>query len=386
MEGALMRQRQAMIVNGNALRLGLFGANCSSGRTYATLPERWEASWENNLRLAQLADQIGIECMIPIARWKGYGGESNPNGSSFESIAWASGLLAVTRRISVFCTVHVPLHHPVAAAKQMATADHIGQGRLGVNIVCGWNEDEFQMFGISPREHDARYAQGEEWWSVVKRIWAGDGPFDYAGEYYQLRGVEGLPRPYGDEDPLVMNAGSSPAGRRFAVRHSDMHFDGVDTPEASIDRIAETKRLARERGRDIQVWTPVGVVCRPTQKAAHDYLQYVSDHVDRGAVGHLAEMHANDARTRTDPEGLRRRRGNSPIERRALARGAYCVIGDPDAVAREFARLQSAGLDGLALNFVDYLQELPYFAAEVLPRLARLGLRAAPARQSAVSP
>ena len=103
--------------------------------------------------------------MVPIARWKGYGGESNPNGSSFESIAWACGLLAATRRIHVFCTVHVPLHHPLVAAKQMATADHIGQGRLGVNIVCGWNEDEFQMFGVTKKEHDARYAQGEEWWT-----------------------------------------------------------------------------------------------------------------------------------------------------------------------------------------------------------------------------
>jgi Luciferase-like monooxygenase len=67
------------------------------------------------------------------------GGESNPNGSSFESITWACGLLAATQRINVFCTVHVPLHHPVAAAKQMATADHIGQGHLGVNVACGWN-------------------------------------------------------------------------------------------------------------------------------------------------------------------------------------------------------------------------------------------------------
>jgi dimethylsulfone monooxygenase len=95
-------------MNGNRLRLGLFGANCSSGRTYAVLPERWQASWENNLKLAQMADEIGIECMVPIARWKGYGGDSNPNGSSFESIAWACGLLAATRRLRVFCTVHVP--------------------------------------------------------------------------------------------------------------------------------------------------------------------------------------------------------------------------------------------------------------------------------------
>jgi alkanesulfonate monooxygenase SsuD/methylene tetrahydromethanopterin reductase-like flavin-dependent oxidoreductase (luciferase family) len=213
------------------------------------------------------------------------GGESNPNGSSFESIAWACGLLAATRRLQVFCTVHVPLHHPLVAAKQMATGDHIGRGRLGVNIVCGWNEDEFTMFGVTKKEHDARYDQGEEWWTIVKRIWAGETRFDYEGTYYRLHAVEGAPRPFGDGDPLMMNAGSSETGRRFAIRHSDMHFDAVETPEASTPRVAETKRQAREHGRDIQVWTPVGIICRPTQKDADDYLQYVVDRADWGAIG-----------------------------------------------------------------------------------------------------
>src|SRR5436309_15082615 len=104
-----MRQRYAVLVNGNGLRLGLFGANCSSGRTYATLPERWQASWENNLRLAQMADEIGIECMVPIARWKGYGGVCNAKGSSFGAIALACGLRAATRRLHVVCTVDVRL-------------------------------------------------------------------------------------------------------------------------------------------------------------------------------------------------------------------------------------------------------------------------------------
>jgi alkanesulfonate monooxygenase SsuD/methylene tetrahydromethanopterin reductase-like flavin-dependent oxidoreductase (luciferase family) len=66
------------------------------------------------------------------------------------------------------------------------------------------------------------------------------------------------------------------------------------------------------------------------------------------------------------------------VERRALARGSYCVIGDPDTVAQEFSRLHAVGIDGLALNFVDYLAELPYFAETVLPRLERLGLRTPP--------
>jgi alkanesulfonate monooxygenase SsuD/methylene tetrahydromethanopterin reductase-like flavin-dependent oxidoreductase (luciferase family) len=361
-------------MTGNRLQLGLFGANCSSGRTYAVLPERWQASWENNLKLAQMADQIGIECMVPIARWKGYGGDSNPNGSSFESIAWACGLLAATRSLRVFCTVHVPLHHPLVAAKQMATGDHIGRGRLGVNIVCGWNEDEFQMFGVTKKEHDARYAQGEEWWSIVKRVWSGEARFDFDGTYYRLHGVEGAPRPFGKADPLMMNAGSSETGRWFAIRHSDMHFDAVETPEATTARIAETKKLARERGREIQVWTPVGIICRPTQKEADDYLQYVVDRADWGAIGYLADMHAREGRPPTDPQRLVHS-GANPTARRALARGSYCVVGNPDALAKEFARLRAAGLDGLAINFVDYLKELPFFAAEVLPRLERLGLR-----------
>jgi FMNH2-dependent dimethyl sulfone monooxygenase len=369
--------RNPGLLEGNPLKLGLFGSNCSSGRSYTTVPERWDASWEHNLALAQLADQVGLECMVPIARWKGYGGETNVNGSSFESIAWACGLLAGTSRINVFCTVHVPLIHPIVAAKQMATVDHVGHGRLGVNVVCGWNQDEFQMFGVAKHEHDDRYAQGEEWWTIVRRLWLGEAPFDFDGRFYQLGQVQGEPLPSGGRRPLMMNAGSSPRGREFAIAHSDMHFDGVRSPEASASRIADTKAQAGLLGRAVQVWTPVGVVCRPTVSQANEYLQYLVEHGDWGALGQLASMHARDALGRTDEEGMYRRRGDDPVERQVLARGSYCAVGDADGVCEEFVRLHRAGFDGLVINFVNYLQELPYFAAEVLPRLERAGVRGA---------
>jgi alkanesulfonate monooxygenase SsuD/methylene tetrahydromethanopterin reductase-like flavin-dependent oxidoreductase (luciferase family) len=370
-----MASRNAILVQGNRLKLGLFGANCSSGRSYITAPERWDTSWENNVKLAQMADEVGLECMVPIARWKGYGGEMDPNGTSWESITWACGLLAATTRINVFATVHVPLIHPLVAAKQMTTADHIGRGRFGVNVVCGWNEDEFRMFGVTKKEHEDRYEQGAEWWTIVSKVWSGAGPFDFVGKHYEMYGVEGSPLPYGGQAPLMMNAGSSPAGREFAMRYSDMHFDGVRSPEESIERIAETKRLAREAGREVQVWTPVGVICRPTRREAAEFTEYIIEHADMGAVGHLAEMHERDARGRDDVEGIYRRSGDTPTERRVLARGSYCTIGDPDWVTEKLARLQDVGFDGLVLNFVNYLDEFPYFAQEVLPRLERLGLR-----------
>ena len=71
-------------------------------------------------------------------------------------MTWASGLLAATKRITVFGTVHAPLFHPIIAAKQMVTADHIGEGRFGLNIVVGWNEGEFEMFGVAAARSRAR--------------------------------------------------------------------------------------------------------------------------------------------------------------------------------------------------------------------------------------
>src|ERR1051326_6557569 len=80
--------------------------------------------------LAHLADEAGLDFMLPIARWKGYGGSTDFHGVSLETITWAVGLLCATKRMTVFGTVHAPLFHPLIAAKEFVTADHIGQGRV----------------------------------------------------------------------------------------------------------------------------------------------------------------------------------------------------------------------------------------------------------------
>ena len=157
--------------NANALKIGMFGANCSSSRTATKVPERWSASWPDCLALAQMADDAGIDFMLPIGRWKGYGGDTDFHGATLETMTWACGLLAATQRITVFGTVHAPLFNPIIAAKEFVTADHIGEGRFGLNIVAGWNEGEFEMFGVEQRDHEARYEFAQEWIDAVKRAW-----------------------------------------------------------------------------------------------------------------------------------------------------------------------------------------------------------------------
>jgi alkanesulfonate monooxygenase SsuD/methylene tetrahydromethanopterin reductase-like flavin-dependent oxidoreductase (luciferase family) len=51
------------------------------------------------------------------------------------------------------------------------------------------------------------------------------------------------------------------------------------------------------------------------------------------------------------------------------------LIGAPDDVAAELAKISAAGFIGTTITFVNYVDEFPYFRDEVLPRLERLGLR-----------
>ncbi|MFN2287227.1 MAG: LLM class flavin-dependent oxidoreductase, partial [Chromatocurvus sp.] len=163
---------QQCLPGNNKLKLGIFSANCSSGMAVTQVDERWKNSWENNIRLAQLCDDAGLEFLLPIARWIGYGGDTDFHGGVLETVTWATGLTALTRRIQVFATVHTAFNHPIVVAKQIATMDRLGNGRAGLNVVAGWNKPEYDAFGVDlPQEHVERYARAQEWFDYVSKLW-----------------------------------------------------------------------------------------------------------------------------------------------------------------------------------------------------------------------
>ncbi|HEX3537112.1 MAG TPA: LLM class flavin-dependent oxidoreductase [Stellaceae bacterium] len=365
---------RAAMYSANRLKLGLFGANCSSGRAVTMVPERWSGSWADCLRLAQMADEAGIEFILPIGRWKGYGGDTDYQGETFETVTWAAGLLAQTSRLTVFGTVHAPLIPPLIAAKEFVTADHIGAGRFGLNVVCGWNEGEFEMFGASLCDHEMRYEYAQEWLDIIKLAWSAPDDFDFDGAFFNLRRVRAKPKPYGRTRPLIMNAGASPTGQSFAVRNCDAlfsHVSGVERLADTAGHIRAVNALARQAGREIDVYTVGVVTCRPTVREAEAYWRHcIVDNADWAAVDNILAMR-NITPATHGPEEFGRLR-----KHQANGMGGLPLVGDPDTVAQQMARLAEAGLAGIAVSFVNYLDELPYFCAEVLPRLARLGLRA----------
>jgi len=230
------------------------------------------------------------------------------------------------------------------------------------------------MFGATLRDHEARYEYAQEWLDIVKLAWSPCEDFDFDGSFFKLRSVRAKPKPYGGTRPLIMNAGASVTGQAFAIRNCDALFSTISRGisfEETARHISGVRVQALQAGREIDVYTVGVVTCRPTAREAEDYYRHaVVDNADWAAVDNILAM-KNVTPQMYAPEEFQRIRNHQ-----ANGMGGLPLVGDPDSVARDMARLAALGLKGIAVSFVNFLDELPYFCAEVLPRLTRSGLRA----------
>jgi alkanesulfonate monooxygenase SsuD/methylene tetrahydromethanopterin reductase-like flavin-dependent oxidoreductase (luciferase family) len=352
----------------NKFKLGVFSANSDGGLALTRVPERWPARWSEIVEVAQMADRAGIEFFMPIARWKGFGGELNSREWSFETFTFAAGLAGVTENIALFSTVHVPMVHPVYAAKALATVDHASNGRAGLNIVCGWNPEEFAVFGL-PMIED-RYAQGLEWFEIMSRIYTEDAPFDFHGRFYDLKNVSGKPQPIQLPRPVTLNAAFSPPGREFAAKAADFLFTTFVEIEGGRAHIDDMKARAARAGRSIGVYTTCHVVCRESQAEAEDYYEhYAVTMADHASVDFYTGQKEKFSGSH-EAEAYRLHR-----KRFAAGAGTYPLVGTPRHIADEMIRMAAVGFAGTTISFVNFKNELPYFVERVLPLLREAGLR-----------
>ena len=366
----------------NPYKFGLFGANCAGGMTLSAAPERWRADWDDIVQVYQLADAAGIEFILPIAKWRGLGGKADMWGRSFETFTHSAAAGAITKRIGVFVTAHVPITSPAFAAKAITTIDHVTHGRAGLNIVCGWNPDEFDIHGATI-DSNRRYDQGLEWFKIFAKMCAGEEPFDWDSEFYKLRGVATDPLPVQRPRPPIMSAGISSAGREFAAQAADILFTSLSDLEQAPRLIAGVQQAAAQHGRSTDVYTQTQIVCRSTRKEAEDFYYYFAEEqADEEALAYFRRQKLGNI-SKASPEVSRhyeRQHTNRFTEATGkryagLFPGMIAVVGAPDDIVEELQRLKATGISGSALVLFNYLSEMPFFVQEVLPRMERMGLR-----------
>jgi alkanesulfonate monooxygenase SsuD/methylene tetrahydromethanopterin reductase-like flavin-dependent oxidoreductase (luciferase family) len=368
-----LREAKNPLFGPRKLKLGTFSSNLSHGCAISKIDGVLKADWPSTLALAQMGDAMEFEALVPVGRWKGFGGVTNFNGAGFESFTWAAGIGASTKKSGVFATSHVPTIHPVMAAKQATTIDHLTGGRFSLNIVTGWYRPEIEMFGEPQMEHDERYERAVEWLDVIKQLWTREEEFDFDGRYYTIKKGWLAPKPIQKPYPVVMNAGGSDKGRHYAAKYCDVAFTVLASHKFEDIRaqVERYRRLAREEyGRELQVWTNAYIVQRETEQEARSFFHhYVHEQGDWEAVDNLVTMLGINAKSL--PPGVEQQ-----LKEHFIAGwGGFPLVGTKEQVVDGLAMLSKAGFDGVILSWARYIEEMRAFQHETLPLLAQAGLR-----------
>jgi pyrimidine oxygenase len=340
---------------------GVFLPVANGGWIISSTTPGLDGLWRQNLDAALAAEAAGLDFVMSMGKWRGFGGETNHWGTSMESVTMMAGIAQATSRIKIWATVHTLLQNPAVTAKMITTLDHISGGRAGLNIVAGAYKAEFEQMGAwdASLDHDTRYELAEEWTTIVKRLWS-EPSVDFAGRFFTMKDCVSDPKPLSRPRPDIICAGMSERGLRFAVQAADVCFIGGRTADERRDASRSAKRIAAEYGLDTKTYMMCTVVHGETDAEAEALVEKYCDGVDMGAVIEMLKSWG------VPPERL---------TKVANAQGAFMtqtVVGSPATCAREIeAFMTYCELDGLMLIFPDYVKGLRMFGAEILPSLRK---------------
>jgi pyrimidine oxygenase len=338
---------------------GVFLPVANGGWIISSTTPPLDGLWKQNLAAAVTADEVGMDFVMSMGKWRGFGGVTNHWGVQMESLTMMAALAQATKRVKLWATVHPLLQNPAVAAKMITTLDHISGGRAGLNIVAGAYRGEFDQMGAwdDSLSHDDRYELTEEWTHVIKRLWS-EPNVTHSGRFFTMKDCESNPKPLSKPRPELICAGMSDRGFDFAVREADSCFVGGRTQEERRASSRRGKEIAAKYGKSIKTYAMCTVVHAETDAKAEALVERYCEGVDMGAVIEMLKSWG------VPPERL------SKVADQQGAFMTQTAVGSPATCADKVEDfLLDAELDGLMLIFPDYVEGLRMFGSDMLPRL-----------------
>ncbi|RKP53567.1 LLM class flavin-dependent oxidoreductase [Pararobbsia silviterrae] len=340
--------------------------------------------------------------------------------TSFEPFTLLSALSVVTERIGLVATASTTFDEPYHIARRFASLDHLSGGRAGWNLVTTSNPDAALNFGRDDHmEHDERYRRAREFYDVVRGLWDSwdDDAFvrdtqsglffdpdklhvlDHKGPYLSVRGPLNIARPIQGR-PVVVQAGSSEAGKQIAAETADAVFTAQSTLAAGKRFYADVKgrldRLGRPRDH-LKILPGAFIVVGDSREQAQEKRAFLDTfvHDDSGiaslsiALGHdvsgfdldgpLPEIPETNASQSARQRVLELARDKGLTIRQLAQRvGGYSgleMVGTPADIADQMEQwLVEEGSDGFNVMFPYLPAGLDDVVDKVVPELQRRGL------------
>lgn len=272
--------------------------------------------------IAFISDRLGIpksraEAIRRVDEWS----------HGFEALTLAASVATATLTIGVVATASTTFNEPYNLARQLASLDLISKGRIGWNIVTSSLTPESENFNPGPDfDHAARYARADEFVAAVLALWQSwspDGlvrdkasgeffkpdavrPIDFDGTYFRSKGpLNVIPSRQGR--PLLVQAGSSDAGKALAARTADVVFTAQTDIVSARGFYQDIKRRRADAGRntdDVLVLPGIFPVIGATKAEAEDKYAALQDLIQPDVALSLLETYLGDVDlSGVDPEG-----------------------------------------------------------------------------------
>ncbi len=244
--------------------------------------------------------------------------KSHPNFlNRFEPLTLLAALAMVTTHIGLAATLSTTYSDPYTVARQFASIDHLSNGRAGWNIVTSPLEGSALNYSKPAHpEHDLRYRMADEFLDVTKGLWdsweddafirnKATGVFfdaakmhrlNHQGEFFSVQGPLNIARSKQGR-PVLIQAGSSEAGKTFAARHADAIFTSQGTVAEAVQFYNDVKRRAAQYGRhpeEMVILPGCSPIVGQTPAEAEQKYQEIASLVDIGDALHYLGRYFND--------------------------------------------------------------------------------------------
>jgi probable F420-dependent oxidoreductase len=299
----------------------------------------WEPRIDELVALVELVDRTGYDSL-----WTGdHVSFAVPMLDPLLQLAQAA---VVSRRLLLGTGVYLlPLRHPAPVAKQVATLDHLTEGRLIFGVGAGGEfPQEYAACGVPVAERGARLSEGVR---LLRAFWTG-APVTHTGRFYGgFQDVALGPPPRQPGGPPIWFGGRSKPALRRTGRMGDGYLSYVVTPEMYVQALREIEEAGSEAGRDLRSFGTGHLLFTRLDASFEAALD--------AASAALSVRYAMDFR--------------NPARR-------YCALGTPAQVAERIRAFHAAGVRHVVLDFVGPYEErdrqIEWFAGEVVPMLSDL--------------
>ncbi len=299
-----------------------------------TLPQI-KRSWNEAREAALEFDRLGYDGVWACDHVYGV---PMPQLPIFEAWTELAAVAAITKKVELGTLVTPPFfRNPAILAKQVATLDHISNGRAVVGLGAGWFQPEFEGTGSEFPPLRERMRALEETAQILKALWTEERA-SFEGRHFRVRDAICEPKPL-RRPPILIGGGGERVLMGIVARHADIWNNlAIFQPQLGA-KIEALKRRCDEEGRDF------------------DTLE-----VSQQCVVVIAEDDVSATESLAKAQKIYGHHMGAALEE-------HGIWGTPDRVIERIEQHRALGCDGFAIEFFGRDTRVParLFAEKVLP-------------------